>query len=243
MSLAAELWPFLALGGAGFLHCAGMCGGFALAMTAGSSRGRRRLLARQASYLVGKAASYAVLGILVAAGCRWLVGAGEGGLWPAARAGAAWAAGLVMVALGLAQLGVVRWPRGRAKGLRSHRAAALVRRAADAMRTLPGSAGAFGTGVVNGLLPCGLSWAAIALASQGSLCASALGPFVFGLATAPALLAVGLAPRFAARLSGRGTRIAVALLLVAFGAATVLRGHLAQGADPTCCPAPPYAGP
>ena len=60
----AALLPFVLLGLLGSVHCAGMCGGFALGVAAGGPRGRA--LGRLGLYALGKALTYAALGLLAA---------------------------------------------------------------------------------------------------------------------------------------------------------------------------------
>ena len=182
-ALLRELLPFAALGVLGALHCAGMCGAFAIAVTTSGSGAARATLRRQTGYVVGKALTYGVLGLALSAGVGGLVS-------PRLADATAWLAGGVLVVLGLGWLGWL--PRLRAprllRGPRTARALERLRTVQRELLRLPGFAGAFGAGAVNGLVPCGLSWAAIAMAATTTPAAALLGPFVFGLATAPALL-------------------------------------------------------
>jgi sulfite exporter TauE/SafE len=249
------LAPFLALGLFGAAHCAGMCGGFAIAVSAAAGRRRWRLLGHQAAYLVGKALSYAVLGIL-AARAGELFGRTGALLAPGERSGgaallfarriAALACGLALVGAGVAAL-LPRRPRAAFApgGLRSRAARALARLAA-AVRRLPGAGAAFGSGILNGWLPCGLSFAALILAASSTPLTGAAGMFLFGLATAPVLLALGLGwsglrPAWRLRLQ---RAVGPALLLL--GILTLVRGLPTGSAPaaallPDCCqePGPP----
>lgn len=254
MNLAAELAPFLGLGLAGAAHCAGMCGGFAAAVSARRDPTSSATL-RQFAYLLGKATTYALLGVLAALAGGLLThgGADLAGADPSERARAlealrgvlAWMAGAMLVLFGLASMGLApaTWLRPTALG----RLLAPLARGLRALAALPGYAGALGLGLSTGLLPCGLSWAALVLAATQAPALAGLGLFVFGLATAPALVATALGWRvlgarrrvWAARLAGP--------LLVAFGLYTGLRGgvpvgdSLASRALPECC-APPAEG-
>jgi hypothetical protein len=118
----------------------------------------------------------------------------------------------------------------------------LAWRGAGELRGLPR---AFALGAANGLLPCGLSWSAIALAAACPQPITLVGPLVFGLATLPglalfALLGARVPARWRARLH---TTAAIALCL--YGAWTALRGVvlLAPGAGaplvPECCSSQP----
>jgi sulfite exporter TauE/SafE len=77
---------------------------------------------------------------------------------------------------------------------------------------------------LNGFLPCGFVWAALAqLASPESVSVAALGAAAFGIATFPGLFALGLV---AHAWSPRWRRVLVRItggVLVLFGAITILR--------------------
>ncbi len=94
--------------------------------------------------------------------------------------------------------------------------------------------------MLNGLLPCGLSWAAVLLAAQQPPPHAALGAFAFGLATAPGLIAVGFGTRLAGLRSWRLAPVVLGLVLIVFGVLTVLRGNPGAGlhadhTEPNCC--------
>lgn len=88
--------------------------------------------------------------------------------------------------------------------------------------------GGYPLGIVLGFLPCGLLYAALATtAASGSPILGALGMLAFGLGTAPALIAVGIAGQAAGRRWQRGvTRAAPAVMLLnsVLLAALALRG-------------------
>ncbi|MCA9687657.1 MAG: sulfite exporter TauE/SafE family protein, partial [Myxococcales bacterium] len=174
---------------AGSLHCAGMCGGFA-AMVAARGPGRGlRVAPAMLSYVIGKAISYAILGsslALLAGGVDARLHASDSADVAHAFQGVlAWFVGIALVVAGLAALGV-RLPR-RFGGI-----PAPIARVFEAVRDLPGLQGAFGVGVLTGLLPCGLSWSAFAVATSTDPATAAAGLFLFGLGTAPVLLGIGL---------------------------------------------------
>lgn len=148
---------------AGAPHCLGMCGPFAVA--AGASP------LDAAAYHAGRVGTYALLGALSGA-----VGhAVPGPPWVGAAIAAA-----MLVYFSLVLAGLVREPHLVLPGLARLGAAANRRRGPGARLAL---------GVVNGLLPCGLTWAtlSVAVAAADPLTGAAL-LAVFGLATVPALL-------------------------------------------------------
>lgn len=229
-----ELLPFLLLGLAGSLHCAGMCGPIALSFALG--RGSSGGLA-VAGYVLGKAAMYATLALVAARGVAEL-GARQPQWMSYGRAGVAWAAGIVMVLVALSGLGWLKAPRWKAlAGLER-----LMRTALRGADELPAPLRGLAFGAANGLLPCGLSWAAIALgAAAPSLALALAGPFVFGLATGPVLAGIALgAGQIPASWRVRGQRLA-AVGLLAYGAYTLIRGSTPFAPEatakvlPACC--------
>ncbi|MCB9915655.1 MAG: sulfite exporter TauE/SafE family protein [Planctomycetes bacterium] len=258
-----HLLPFLTLGLLGAAHCAGMCGGFAVAVSLASGPARWRALRRQLVYVLGKALTYGMLGMLAAQagtlvvrGGRRLIGEDAAQL-AALQYGLAWVAGGMMVLFGLAAIGLGPaflsgeglaarlsgdswWARG-ARGLQ---------RLFAAVRDLPGDAGALGTGLLTGLLPCGLSWSALALATTTDPLTGFFGLFAFGLATGPVLVLVGLGWH---GVSVRFRRLAVGAagpILIVAGLYTVLRGGVPRSlaaarsqALPACCSEEPESAP
>ncbi|HMV32637.1 MAG TPA: sulfite exporter TauE/SafE family protein [Gemmatimonadales bacterium] len=146
----------------GSLHCIGMCGAFA----ANCGRVRGGLPAWHA----GRLLTYTILGALAGTLGRLLPG-------PAWLPGALAAVLLVWFALALA--GIV--PEPRIIPLR------LTAAGSRAART-PGLGAQFVFGVVNGFLPCGMVYAALALAVAATHpLPGALAMLAFGLGTVPAL--------------------------------------------------------
>lgn len=235
--MLAELAPFALLALFGALHCAAMCGGFLVALEPASRASRRRVIARQLAFVLGKALSYAVLA---------LVAARLGGL---ARHSGAASFGTVRGVLALAAgLGIV-WIGVRACGFRPRppafaaRVSSLLLRPLEAVRrgarALPGQAGSFALGLVGGLLPCGLSASAILLALQtGHASIAAAGAFTFGLATAPALLLAGSGWRFLPETWRPLAARALGPALVLLGILTLLRGSPCLPWQPLPAPLP-----
>lgn len=242
---APDLLAFATLGLLGAAHCAGMCGGFAVAVATAAPRGRG--LTRQLLYVSGKALTYASLGLVLATGARAAVRAGAGPeRLEALPQALALVAGGTMVGLGLLALrgGAPRPPLERwgAPGRALRAAGQELGRAFRAARALPGGTGAFAAGLATGLLPCGWSWGALALAATVPPLEAGLGMLLFGLGTAPALVAVGLGwSGLSVRFRGLAARAAGPLLIV-FGLLTVLRGAALVGGEaaaraalPECC--------
>ncbi len=235
MALVTDLIPFAVLGLAGSLHCAGMCGPFALSLhwNGGSARAA---WSHALLYVVGKALTYSLITVAALAGVSAAARHGDGSLsLSGARSLLAWTAGTTMIVVALRSLGVPLWP-SRWKFAPWQRALAYLLRST---RALPRLAASFGLGLVNGLLPCGLSLAAISLGAASPAALAALGPFVFGLCTGPVLIAISLGgSALPTTLRVRAQRV-VAVLMLAFGAWTIARGGLPFGwernALPPCC--------
>ncbi len=208
----AYVWIF-AGGVAGSLHCIGMCGGFPLALAAGRGRITRQLL-----YNFGRLNTLVFIGALSGAGGAALVG-----IAPVRWVSQALAvvAGLVMIVIGLEMLGVLAQLTARGAAL----AQATVGRALAGVIRSRSLAAPIALGVFNAFLPCQLIYAfAARAASTASIADGALTMLVFGLGTVPAMLGLGLTrvlarPSLRARLS-----LASGVLVIAFGAVTVLRG-------------------
>ncbi len=253
-SILNTLLPFLVLGLLGAAHCAGMCGGFAVTVSLTSGSGKWRALRRQLVYVVGKALTYGILGIFAAQAGTLVVSGGQRLLGEdavqlaALQDGLSWVAGGMMVAFGLAAMGL--GPRLLAAGGVQASSPgsfwAKLARGAQALfasvRDLPGDAGALGTGMLTGLLPCGWSWGALALAVTTDPLTGFFGLFVFGLGTGPVLILVGLGWHgFSSRFRRYAVRLAGPLLIL-FGVLTVARGGVpaslqaaSDAALPDCC--------
>ena len=169
------LWTAMVLGFLGSFHCIGMCGPIALAV---GGKGRQTFLSNKIIYNLGRSLTYSGLGLLVGSLGFSLALAGV-------QQGVSVAMGLLVVVLSLAY------------------------KKADKFMTIPALAGGvnwvkkrlsqhvksgsklafFSTGMVNGLLPCGMVYMALVVAM--GLQSPFLGVaymFFFGLGTIPMLL-------------------------------------------------------
>jgi uncharacterized protein len=165
------------------IHCIGMCGPLALALPL-TGRSRAAYVAGRVLYNLGRAVTYAAMGAAV--GLVGQVGrsfdAGGFQRWVSIAAGVLLLAGLFIFKAGLLEkLGVFRL------------FAVLQRIWARNFRQR-GFTGLFLLGLINGLLPCGPVYVALAAAlATGQVVTAALFMFIFGLGTLPAMLAVSLA--------------------------------------------------
>ncbi len=210
----------LALGVAGSAHCAAMCG--PLVMLAGARRPASRAsssgaawLGRTLLYHGGRVLVYGVLGSLAGLGGATVARAGFG----RALAVLAGVALLLQAAAALPWVSHARVAQALAAGITravSAIAAALRRR---------GVQGPFALGALNGLLPCGLVYAALtAAAGLGSLSNAVGFMLAFGLGTAPVLVFLGLASgAITSRVPVRVRRAAPAVLAIV-GVLLIVRG-------------------
>lgn len=192
---------------AGTPHCLGMCGGLAVA---GGERGGAL------PYHAGRIGVYALLGALAG---------GVGGSIP----GPPWLTTVVgavfLVGFSASLAGWLPEPRWRIPGL------------AGAGARLAGRTGplaSLGFGVVNGLLPCGLLYATLAVPmASGSAVSGAGLMVVFGVWTSLPLAAATLGLR--RLLVGRGARTALAAVVLLTGLAGLAqRGNWLGDEEASC---------
>lgn len=222
-----ELWTAFLLGLVGSAHCAGMCGPLALALPA-TGNTRATFLAGRVLYNLGRLVTYATLGALFGLLGQSFAFAGFQ-QWISLAAGAAILIGLLAssrFALGLPAVTAVGWLKSSFSKLLQQRSLGSV----------------FLLGLLNGLLPCGLVYAAVAGATAtGSFLGGALAMLAFGLGTVPMMLGFSLAgPRLHTLLRFRLQRFMPASLVLV-GVLLVLRGlalgipYLSPAADSACC--------
>lgn len=179
-------WLMIAVSGLlGSAHCVGMCGGFALALGAGS-RGLSRAVLRQVVYGLGRVFTYTVGG--AAAGwLGWKLGRQTTGLVEVQTV-LCLAAGALLVVQGLHAAGWL--PFGFLSTVPS---GCLGPGLFATLMHDTRAHSVFLAGMVNGLLPCGLVYAFLALAAtSGDMLHGALTMFLFGLGTIPVLAFVGI---------------------------------------------------
>ncbi len=166
------------LGLLGSLHCAAMCGPLMLALP-GRADGAGRFITGRLIYQFGRVTTYALLGVVAGlvgksffiAGCqRWLsIALGV----------------VILIGFFISKKVAVSAPVVRLVGkLKTAMSAQLQRRNFRSLGLL---------GMLNGLLPCGLVYVALAGAvARGSLEGAVVFMLLFGLGTLPMLLAISL---------------------------------------------------
>jgi len=174
----------------GSIHCIGMCGSFAVAC-GGTAR-------ESFFWHAGRLTTYMVLGALAGA---------FGGAIP----GPGWAAGVVSTALivyfAAVLAGLLPEPQIKIPG---------VQRAASRLISRPEAGSRYLFGLVNGLLPCGLVYATLAVpVALGDPVAGAAAMLLFGMGTVPALATVTFGLRKIAFKDMRVRRLLAAGVLLA----------------------------
>ncbi len=219
----------------GSMHCVGMCGGLVTAL----SMSRTRLWwPGIVNYQVGRIATYTSLGLII-------------GILGVATTQIPWLsnpqqilaviAGILMVVFGFNLAGWL--PDPFVRNLAKITAAIGLTRWVHTASTSRMPMSWFMVGLFNGLLPCGLVYAGLALSlGSGDILLSASMMFAFGLGTVPAMTVIPWILKFASpSLRGKLLKIA-AILLIGLGILTALRGgdwmhkmheHPASTADAT----------
>ena len=223
LALAGTVLASSVLGSA---HCAGMCGGLALAASGpmGAKDGSRTM--RQAGYHVGRLVSYAVVGAIAG-----LVGAAvdDAGTLVGVQRVAAIVAGSMIALMGVIAI-------ARAVGLRVPAASVpmpmvrMAQRVHAATLRLPPNARGLPLGLATPLLPCGwlYAFAAIAAASA-SVTLGVMVMAAFWLGTVPAVVIASNGARIAFARLGRAAPIVAGIAMIAVGLhAALVRGGAAE---------------
>jgi sulfite exporter TauE/SafE len=210
-------WFLIFVGGfLGSSHCIGMCGGFALALgTTGTTWAAN--VVRQICYSLGRVFTYSTAG----------AAAGYGG-WRLMtelrsivnlQAGLSITAGVLLVVQGLAAAG---FGRGLMK---AHSGPCLGSRFFAAWLRAARWHSVFLGGMVNGLLPCGLVYAYLALAgSSGDMLHGLAVMALFGLGTMPVMVLVGSGGSVLSWTFQRHLLRVAGWCVVVTGLITILRG-------------------
>jgi len=226
----AGLYATLAMAGfvGGFTHCTGMCGPFVLGQTAARldrvkpenmSEFKRLTGALLAPYHAGRISTYALMGALVASLSAPVL----------AQDGFRWAAAILLALAGVSFLAASLGAKGFAIFFPalppSGRMSGMLAKAGRNLFLSPIGWRGYALGLILGLLPCGLVYAALmAAATTGTALGGALAMMAFATGTIPALLGVGLGGalflgrwRERLRLVARGVMVlnGVALLIMA----------------------------
>jgi len=213
----ALIFAAFLVGFLGSMHCVGMCGGLVTTLT----MSRPKIWwSGLMSYQLGRIATYTFLGLLAGmigmaiTQVSWFAGM---------QRGLTIFAGILMIVFGLNLAGWLPDPfvKMMAKFTRLIGLTRWVQAATSSRMPMSWLM----VGLFNGLLPCGLVYAGLALSlTSGNIALSAAMMFAFGLGTVPAMTLVPVVLKSASpKTRGWVLKIA-ALLLVAMGLFTMIRG-------------------
>ncbi len=226
MSLLAIAGAGAIFGIGGAAHCAGMCGGFPLALSA-LPGGMAVRAQRVAIYNFGRGFTYVFLATLAGALGLWAGRAfslGEYGIWIARGVSILLGIAIILVGLWLLGLPLPLW-----KTIRSGFVAEQVVLLTRSLTKSKSVFAPFALGLVNGLLPCPLVYVMLAAAFYAaarfetiwvSLCVSA----GFALGTMPIMMSLGIFGAAVGAGSRRRLLRLAAILMLVMGALTVARG-------------------
>ncbi len=201
----------------GSMHCVGMCGGLVTTLT----MSRPKIWwSGLMSYQLGRIATYTFLGFIAG-----MVGMAITQVpWFAdMQRGLTWVAGALMIIFGLNLAGCLPDPfvKMMAKFTKIIGLTGWVQSATSSRMPMSW----FMVGLFNGLLPCGLVYAGLALSlTSGNIALSAAMMFAFGLGTVPAMTLAPVVLKSASPKARGWVLKAAALLLVVMGAFTMIRG-------------------
>ena len=210
-----DLIPVLLIGLLGSVHCVGMCGGFVFALAQSSSH-RLQFLQKQSMYYLGKTFTYAILGGLVGAFGHIMTSVFSQG-----QIALSVSLGIFLVLIGLGLLGL---NKGQTNSFLS-RPWQAVSKAIGKLLGIQSQSAPFALGLINGLLPCGLVYAALALAAaSGSFQAGIVTMTVFGLTTIPALFLTATAGLLLKPAWRHKINIVSGGVIIVLGLLTIFRG-------------------
>jgi len=171
------LWTALMLGFAGSFHCVGMCGPIALSL---SAQDKSRYLSNKLAYNFGRTLTYTLLGLLIG-------GLGLTFSLAGVQQGFSILMGVMIILMAFVYKKSESWVNQSIYA----RSIMKIKSKLGYYIKRGGTQGFFITGLMNGLLPCGMVYIALmaSLAFQDPLDAAIYMGF-FGLGTFPALLAI-----------------------------------------------------
>lgn len=209
-------WTALLLGLGGSLHCVGMCGPIVLALPL-TAKERGVVIGQSLLYHFGRVTTYAIMGFFMGA-----MG------WGIALAG--WQKSLAIllgVSLIISALFSLKTTYSFLDKFQ-HSFFSIIQQQLRKAFTINGAFSSFKIGLLNGVLPCGLVYVALASAVvTGSGLSGAFYMAAFGLGTVPMMLAVMIFGKINRPLFGK-LRSFIPYGLFIFGAFLVYRGMMLQ---------------
>lgn len=191
----------------GSFHCIGMCGPLAFALPRGD-KGTVWLVLDKLSYQLGRALSYAVLGLIVGLIGRniWLAGFQQ----------------TISIVFGAA---IILYSLSRLFGFSTKRVANYHFVNGLIVKAIQKKYGHFSVGLLNGLLPCAFVYVALATAiNTSSAVQSSLFMFFFGLGTLPLMFAAAVGVSFAGQRLRKTINNILPIVSLLLGIWLVIRG-------------------
>ncbi len=208
-------WTAFTLGLLGSFHCVGMCGPIALALPLGKNTGWGKRLLGGVLYNVGRILTYAVMGALFGLLGKGLVMAGIQ-QWLSIVVGV-----LMLVAVVFIYFVKKRW---KATGT-IFKGVGWIKQQLGHLFHKRSLSALFFIGLLNGLLPCGLVYLAVAGAiAEGTMHHGAFYMMLFGLGTLPAMLLLTQLGAFITVNMRNKIRKALPLAVVIIATLFILRG-------------------
>ncbi len=206
------IWSAFILGLVGSFHCIVMCGPIAIA-TAGGKRDRLyngKILA----YNIGRTTTYFVLGLI--AGSLGFV---------ASLAGLQHLLSLVLGSFIVLAVIVSYLTRRHLTGSKAYKLVSLIKRPFQNVLKKQTLGSKLFLGLINGLLPCGLVYVALAAAmAQNSIIHSGTYMMIFGLGTIPVMASLSFSAEYINRLKGIKINKLIPYLSLTMGLLLIVRG-------------------
>lgn len=208
-----ELWAAFTLGLLGSLHCVGMCGPIVMALPLTASE-KNKIVFQSGLYHLGRITTYGLMGLLLGV-LGWGITLAGYQKWISIGLGIF----LVISAFSAVSLEQKIFSSGYPqKILQSIKS--LMRKNLSIRSPLS----AFRIGLLNGILPCGMVYIALAGALVfGNVLTSGLYMFSFGLGTIPLMLAVMIFGKMNWKITRQFQRFSP-ILIAAFGLLLIYRG-------------------
>jgi hypothetical protein len=208
------LWTAILVGLAGSMHCIGMCGPIALALPL-NSEGRINLLISRSVYNFGRILTYGFIGGVVGL-------AGMGLFLAGAQQWVSIVTGIILILSVLIPFSLSKRMQSAGPLLRFNQ---FLKKKLGNLLTHKSKGGMLMIGIVNGFLPCGLVYVALAGAlNTGQTIYAVAFMIIFGLGTFPVMLVVSIFGQFiSAAARSKFSRIIPAFIMI-LGILFILRG-------------------
>jgi len=203
----------LLLGLTGSLHCLGMCSPLVMAVTHHHPFLRSRVL-----YNIGRVSAYMIFGALAGSVGSMMDFSGAQKIFSLVL-------GLILIILGLTGSSQVRIPF---LTRRLHQGTLWIKNKFSSLLAVRNNTTMLAMGFLNGLLPCGLTYLAIAFCFALNTLEGVLFMLVFGLATWPVMLGVpSLLSKVIQRLNV-SFRVVTGVIMIITGTLLVVRSYIVE---------------